>query len=189
MSELSIKVRPLYAELQGYLSQAPTVAQLLNIYDRGLWQQLQEVISQLSTITDTEYGRFMVEVHPSTTDWGDYIKNTEYRSKLNGLIMNLHATFFAEENAPFGGGPSTVVTQSQTNNTQIQIVMEVQSLIDKQLYGNQELEQIEKTFLEKMKESLPAIKSTAELITTLVTTANSLGLDLTHIAKAFGIHL
>lgn len=189
MSTSAEKIRPLYSELQGYLSQAPTIKEQPALYDEALWNQYHEVIKQLSQLTGNDYQRFFLDVKPSSNYMDYYVSCAEYRAKLNGLIMNLHSNFFQNEQTPFSSAPSTIMTQTQSTNVQISLVMEVQSLIDKQLYGNSGLEQTEKTFLEKVKEALPTVKSAAELITTLATTANSLGLDLPTMMKALGLHI
>ena len=182
------KVRPLYGELMGYLSQAPSLQQSSYLRDPSLAPQLHSCIDQLNQITGKDYNRFRVTVHPS--DMGGYVQNTEYRSKLNGLIMNLHAQYFDDESSPFSGTPTTIVNQSQNQSMQAQIVMitEFQSFIDKQLYGNTaNLDGKQKTFLEKLKRTLPTLKSAADLVATVVTIGKSLGLDISQITKALGI--
>jgi len=53
-------IRPIYSELQGYLSQAPNGKIELITYTKGkgLWEQVNETIDELSKITGNDYSRF-----------------------------------------------------------------------------------------------------------------------------------
>lgn len=181
------KIKPLYGELIGYLSQAPTLKEAGYLRDSSLWEQIHTCIDQLNNLTGQDYSRFKMTIKPS--DLGGYVENMEYRSKLNGLIMNLHAQYFSDESAPFSGGPTTIFQQSQQQTAQNQIILitEFQTLIDKRLYGSEDIEPKEKTFLEKLKSVLPAIKTAAELVLQVITIAKSLGLDMGQVAHAFGL--
>ncbi len=172
----------------GYLSQAPLLKESPFLRDPSLAPQLHNCINQLIEITKQDYSRFKVTINPDSGE--SYIRNTEYRSKINGLIMNLHAQYFNDETTPFSGTPSTIVQQSQNQNilTQIIMITEFQSLIDKQLYSSSNnLDEKQKSFLEKLKGVLPTLKSATELITAILTLAQNLGLDISQIKKAFGI--
>lgn len=182
-------VRPYYEELIGYMAQAPSldkVAYLRN--EHAMWNQYHSAIDKLQEITSDDFERFKVTTRNDVDDL--VVNNTEYRTKLNGLIMHLHAKYFRDESAPFGGVPSTVINQSQQQTQQTQIVMitEIQSLIDKKLYGESDkLDEKEKNFLEKVKASLPTIKSAVEVIQLIVTLAKNSSLDLNQVAKIFGL--
>lgn len=180
------KVKPIYSELQGYLSQAPAGDKVAYLRDPSLWQQYNGTIDELNTVSGNDYNKF--KITNILNDGGEpYILNSDYRSKLNGLIMRLYGEFFETETSPFSGSPSTVVTQhqSQTQTTQIAMIMDFQSVIDKKLYGS-DLEEKEKTFLEKIKASLPSVKTFAELMNLVITIAKSLNISIDQIAKIFG---
>lgn len=178
-------IKPIYSELQGYLSQAPTGDKVAYLRDPSLWQQYNSTIDELNTIAGKDYNKF--KITNIQNDGGEpYILNSDYRSKLNGLIMRLYGEYFDKEIAPFGGSPNTVVNQnqSQSQTTQIALIMDFQSVIDKKLYSF-ELDEKEKTFLEKIKAALPTVKSMVELINLVVSLAKSLGLSVDQIAKLF----
>lgn len=181
--EIKQKIYPIYKELQGYLSQCPTADKAYYQHNSFYWSQLNGSVEQLSVITDEDYSRFKVAVIHNNDGDGEHIETNEYRLKLNGLIMNLKGKYFPEEADPFGGNPNVVV--SQTQNTQITMLMDFQSVIDKKLYGD-DLKPEEKTFLEKVKAALPTVKSTADIIGLVVKTAKDLGLDMHSITKIFG---
>lgn len=184
-----VDVRPYYEELIGYMAQAPSLERISYLRnEHAMWNQYHSAIDKLQEITGDDFERFKV------TTWNDIddlvVNNTEYRTKLNGLIMHLHAKYFHDESTPFGGAPSTVINQSQqqTQHTQIVMITEVQSLIDKKLYSESDkLDEKEKSFLEKVKANLPTIKNAVELVQLIVTLAKSSGLDLNQVVKIFGL--
>jgi len=182
--EFKKNIRSIYSELQGYLAQAPSLDKAVYLRDPSLWGQLNGCVDELQRITKEDYSKFKLSSQPD----GDsrYVQNTEYRSKLNGLIMRLHGKYFANEPTPFSGGPSTVVsqTQAQIQSTQVSILLEFQSFIDKKLYSA-ELKEEEKSFLQKIKDNLPTAKTTVELVNLILQTAKSLGLDISQIIKFF----
>lgn len=185
MTEQSEQIKPLYGELIGYMAQAPSSGGYLR--DMGLWEQFHSVIDQISKITGEDYNRFKVTVHPDSDE--SYVKCNEYRSRLNGLIMNLHSKYFSQDTPPFSGAPHTVVTQNQNQSQSVSVVMimEVQSLIDKQLYTNEALTDTQKNFLEKVKANLPSVKTAIDLISTVLTIAKTLNLDVNQIMKSLGL--
>ena len=103
--------------------------------------------------------------------------------------MNLHSKYFSEEIPPFSGAPNTVVTQSQHQSQSVSVVMimEVKSLIDKQLFTNKSLTEKEKGFLEKIKQNLPNIKTAVDLLSTILTIGKTLNLDVSQIMKTLGL--
>ncbi|HUW21133.1 MAG TPA: hypothetical protein VMW41_00520 [Candidatus Bathyarchaeia archaeon] len=179
-------VRPIYEELQGYLSQAPTIKEVSYLRDRPLWEQFNRCLDELVNITKNDYTRFRLTPIPD----GDsqYVLNTEYRSKLNGLIMNLHAKYFKDEQSPFSGTPGVVVSQSQqqAQSVQVAMLMEFQSTLDKRLYGSK-LGKKEKSFLEKVKKALPTVKTATELVKLVITIAKSCGLEIAEVIKTLGL--
>lgn len=187
MEDIKSKIRPIYEELQGYLSQCPLPEKNSYISTPSSWKNLQYCIEQLNSITNDNYSRFNVDIKPSIsrpgTTWPERVDTIEYRSKLNALIMYLHAKYFTHDISPFGGSPSMII--SQTQNTNITMIMDVQTLIDKKLFG-ENLAPEEKTFLEKLKSSLPTLKSTTDLITTIIQLANACGMSIHTLSKIFG---
>lgn len=182
--EIKNKIKPLYGELIGFMAQAPNAPYMR---DSGLWNHFHGLIEQLSQLTGNNYERFKLTVHPD--GHSPYVRGNEYRSSLNGLIMNLYSSYFSSENQPFSGSPQTVVSQNQTQNQEVSVtmIMEFQSFIDKQLYGNESLSSKEKSFLQKLKESLPSIKTTVELVSAILSLAKTFGLDIDQVKSSFGV--
>jgi len=105
-----------------------------------------------------------------------------YRNKLGGLIARLHGEYFSDEPAPFSGMPNTVInqTQQQSQNFQVQMLLEMQSKIDEKIPELKEGTK-EKSFLDKIKSSLPSIKNTTELVSLVLKTGKDFGLTVEQI--------
>lgn len=175
------KIRPLYSEFQGYLSQAPEAkAAMTRIYDEDLPEHYNVAVKLLNSITGEDYGRFFVVPNEN---FGHVEVNT-YRQKLGGLISNLHGTYFADEPAPFSGGPSTVITQSQQQSQFIQMVLDMQSKIDEKMPHFSDGSK-EKDFLQKLKSSLSSISNVTQLLNQLFKLAKEFGLNIGGISQIF----
>ena len=98
--------------------------------------------------------------------------------------MRLYGEYFPDEPQPFSGQPSTVVTQTNNQSVQVAILLDFQSFIDKKLYSA-DLEEKEKNFLQKIKDSLPNIKTSVELVGLVISIAKDLGLNIEQILKLF----
>ncbi len=184
---MKIKIRPVYSELQGYLTQAPS-AERMSVYRKEaleLSKQLSGSIDELNEITGGDYNKFRTEVFSETANGFSMItlNINVYRLKLGGLISRLHGTYFADESPPFSGMPSTIINQNQHQNQTVHILLEIQSKIDEKL--NKLPEGKEKTFLEKVKASLSGVSSITGLITLLLQTAKDLGLSTEQVYNLF----
>lgn len=179
-------IRPIYSELQGYLFKAPDKNDICDIYEVALWNQVNKAIDELNSISSDDYSRFkmnpVVDSHLGTPHLG---KST-YSSDLAGLIAKLHGKYFSDEQAPFGGMPTTVIsqTQQQSQSFQIELLLQVQSKIDEQIH-NLEPRDHKRSFLEKVKGVLKSVRSAPELITVLLETAKEFGLSLEQLSELF----
>jgi len=183
--DMKEKIRPIYEELIGYLSQTPLAKEGTYFYESHFWTQLNNTVDELLKLEKNDYySKFKVTVIQDGSE--PHISVNEYRTKLNGLIMNLHAKHFKEESTPFGGQPSTVVNQTQSQSVQITMILDFQSFIDKKIY-TEKLEEKEKNFLEKIKSSLATVKSIAELLNLIMVTAQNFNLDANSLQKIFKI--
>ena len=180
------EVRPIYEALKGLLSSAPLPEKAGYLFEESTWNQYHKYVDRLNDITKENFNDYKLQILPDQ-DWGPKISVQEYRSQLNSLIMYLYGKFFHTDPQPFSGQPDVVVnnTQNQSQTTQIIMISQIQDLIDKRLYG-EKLEEKEKSFLEKVKENLPSIKTSAELIQMIIAIAKSSGMDLSQVAKTFG---
>src|SRR5579862_5594097 len=176
------KIRPFYSELQGYLSQAPTVQAKPYLYrDEGNeWEQVNTVIEQLNTITGNNFDRFKITLERDK----DILSVTIYRSKLGGIISYLHGEYFFDEPAPFSGMPNNVITnnlnqQQSQQQTMIVTLLELQSKIDKKL--TETTDEKQKSFLQKLKDQLTMIVTVTQLIQQILTLIHESGID-PHIA-------
>jgi len=125
------KIRPYYSELQGYLSQAPTVTKPDALYDKSFWEQFNQTVDIISSQTGEDYNRFKVIPYESMA--GLIIAVSTYRQKLGGFISWLHGKYFTDEPPPFSGMPSTVITQVQQQSVSVQMLLDIQTKIDEAL--------------------------------------------------------
>ena len=185
------KIRPIYSELQGYLSQAPEATSgRERIYDdTSLVDQLNSSIQELEQVSQKDYSRYKEKIQ--TTPWNNnsarrYFDLLSYRSKLGGLISRLYGESFSDELAPFSGMPSTIINQHQSQNqaTHVQILLDFQSKIDEKIKGYADGSK-EKTFLEKVKGALSKAGNVTELFTLILRTGKDMGLTLNDIFKLF----
>ena len=175
-SEIKDKVRPLYGEFQGYLSQAPTAASHphATMKDKAIWNQYNEAVKLLSVATEKDYSRFEIKTM-KYQNGASFIHLDTYKQKLGGLILRLHAEYFSNEIAPFSEMPNTIMSQTQQQNVTIQMILDIQSKIDEKLSKSKEGSK-EKKFLNKLKKILSSIKNVNELIKEFMRLANEFGL-------------
>lgn len=180
-------IRPIYMELQGYLSQAPKPADRMEIYEETFWNQLNNAINLLNEITGNDYNRFAIEPK-FETGVGKFIDLNAYRLKLGGLINNLYGQYFPDEAEPFSGKPSTIINQQQSQNQHqqvfVKILFDVRDKIDEKLPTLADGSP-EKTFLQKLKDSLSSISSIAGLLNTIFTLASQYGVSIDQLSTIF----
>ncbi len=184
-STLKEKIRPIYSELQGYLSQAPKAEKgYESVSEESIWEHYHSAIKELNDITEEDYDKF--KVSPQRGQVGCFVRVVEYRACLGGLISRLHGQYFPDEPAPFSGMPSTIITQQQTQaqSTKVQILLDLQSTIDNQI-SKYEKGTPERTFLEKIKEGLSGIGDVNDLVRLLLRTGKKLGLTIDQILAFF----
>lgn len=179
------EIRPLYYELQGYLSQSPTTENqhVQALYGESIWEQFHTTINELNQVTGENFDKF--KITPLNGTLRPFVRTSEYRSKLGGLISRLHGKYFSDEPSPLSRIPNTIIQQNQQQNQslQIQMLLEIQSVIDKKI--NEITNPKEKCFLDKIKGSLSLIKTVPELINLILSTGTSLGLTIDQISKLF----
>lgn len=177
------QIRPIYSELQGYLSQAPKDPGEVFI-EASAWEQYYPAIKELNEITGKDYDKF--KISPIMGGSSYFVRVVGYRSCLAGLISRLHGEYFSDEPAPFSGMPSTIITQqqAQTQSMDVQILLDLQTKIDSQISKYAEGTP-ERDFLEKIKVGLSNIRNVNELISLLLRTGKEIGLSIDQILTFF----
>jgi len=176
------KIKPIYTELQGYLSQSKSIEKMLG--DENLWEQVNNAIGELNRISGEDYSRF--KMRPEKGGSGRYYLYADtYRTNLGGLIARLYGQYFADEQAPFGDMPSTVISQTQQQNqsVQVQMLLDFHSKIDEKLNELEPGDKKKRKFLETVKNALGSVKDYAGLLALYLTTARELGLSLEEILE------
>jgi len=180
-------IRPIYSELQGYLSQTSKEKSISDaMYDAFIWDQFNTVIDELNSISGNNYDRFKINPKRASGSGSPFVQVLTYRSMLGGLISRLHGEFFSDEPPPFSGMPTTIISQSQqqTQSFQIQMLLEIQSTIDEKIHKFEEGAK-EKKFLERVKASLASIGNITQLVALLLKVGNEVGLTIEQVAKIF----
>ena len=177
------RIKAIYGELQGYLSQTPKPNSPTDIFaTNSSWQRYNKAVTDLSKITGEDFSRF--QIRPTTQNGYEIVHIEDYRQALNGFINTLHTLYFADEPQPFGGSPSTVISQTQYQMQSIQMLLDFQSKIDKALQSVEEGSP-KKKFLEKVKGSLNTIKNVTELFSLVLKLAKDFGLGLNDLTSIF----
>jgi len=180
------EIRPIYSELQGYLSQAPALKDPHEYtLDSSLWDQHNNIVEELDKISGKSYDRFKIQ--PETTpDGTTLVRISAYRNKLGGLIARLHGEYFSDEPAPFSGMPGTIIsqTQQQTQSFQLQMLLEIQSKIDEKIPKFNENSK-ERKFLERLKDSLKSVSNISQLVALLLKTGKEIGLTIAQLFNIF----
>jgi hypothetical protein len=177
-------IKPIYSELQGYLSKAPSSEDGVHVFrESNLWKNVNQTIDELNNITGENYNRFKMEPYQSGKAF--YVSKETYKGKLAGLIARLHGKYFANEPAPFSDMPGMVISQTQMQSqTQTQMILDLQSKIDEQLRNFKPGDK-KHTFLEKVKGALATVKDYSGFIALCITTAKEVGLSLGELSELF----
>lgn len=91
------EVKPIYFELQGYLSQAPEREKGV-IFEREVWEQYNQTVDELEQITGKKYDRY--KLRPTNEYNKPAITVQAYRTILGGIISRLHGEYFPDEMSP-----------------------------------------------------------------------------------------
>lgn len=180
-------IRPIYSELQGCLAQAPDCEYTYTIRQSEIWNQCNTAIQELMDVTGKEYTRFKIvpKHHPEYGPGvGPDVTVGVYRQKLGSIIGRLHAEYFSDEPAPFAGMPSTIISQNQNQSVHVEFLLEVNDLIHEKLNKVKEGSK-EKTFLEKIRGGLSAVKNVSQLVSLIMTTAKAVGIPIEQLASLF----
>lgn len=182
------KIRPVYQELQGYLSQTLwPKGSYDNMEFDPICPQINSVIDELNSLTDLSYDKFKIDFMPG--EWNSKcVLITTVRIKLGGLIDKLHGEYFHDENRPFSGTPQTVISQSQiqSQNINIALLLDINTRVTTKLQ-DADLKPEEKTFLETIRDSLVGMNSAIDVISTIINTASKLGITVSVVKMLLGL--
>lgn len=177
------KIRPIYQELKGMLSQAP-VGGYIHESEKSLWERSNQLAEKLVEITkDEDYKSFFI--NPKYDEHGYTTMSISlYRGKISGLISKLFGSFFSEEAEPFSGSPSTVISQNnnQVVTTQlfVQLGIELKTALEKADSEN------EKSFINKITEKIGLVKNYIDFLLLTLSTAQAFGIGLDRVLVLFG---
>lgn len=181
MIDIQRNLMPVYGELRGFLKQSNAIQE----HEIGIVEQFNSAVDELQSVTGEDYARFKVQIRTAhrTMPNRRYFHQNEYRTNVSGLVGRLHAKYFQDETDPLGTAPSTVISQQQHTQIQVQIAVEVTSAIEQALAKNPS--EKEKSFLQAIKERLSTVKSAAGLIAMIATEAKAHGIGVDDLVKLF----
>jgi len=183
---LKEKIRWIYSELQGYLSQAPIANKPHDsIHDKLYWDQYNRSVEELSEVSGRDFSKFKIEPEAGFRSSHPNITINTYRQKLGGIVSRIHGQYFSDEPAPFSGMPSTVITQTQQQSQSVQMLLDIQSKIDEALH-KVDIDPKEKNFLEKFKSTLSTVSSVTDLLKLCLKLAKEYGVSIGTLIKLFG---
>ncbi len=182
------EIRPIYAELQGCLSQAPTLDMDMTYCSVEVSQHVDRTIDELSDISGEDYSRFKMAAKESNPKQ-QCVDTDIYRTKLGGLISRLHGKYFSDELPPFSGMPQMVNIQTQQQSQSVHIQMEIIEQLTRSEAKFQEGSK-ERGFIDKVKDHLKsAVSATtgvAQLMLLLLNLAKECGLNVEDMQRVFG---
>jgi len=172
------KIRPIYSEFQGYLSQ---LAKSGFTSEEAVWTPYNQAVEELESVSQDDYSRYKMQ--PNQAGLADV---RVLRIKLGGLISRLHGKYFIGEQVPFSGMPSTIITQSQgqSQDFRVEMVLNIQGKIDERISKFDEGSK-ERSFLQKIKDSLSSVKDIHQLLMLLLQTGKTFGFDLEKVLDIF----
>lgn len=187
------KIKPIYLQLMGILSQMPTFSAAFTIFSTSeIWENYNSVIDKLNTTSGKNYDEFKVipktQLYMGTNR--PVVNGTLFRQQINGLINHLHGEYFQEDKMPFSGEPQNVFEQNQvvSQSSNLQVVMvTILELQEKLIKKESEfpVDSAEGKFIKILKDSLKNVKSNIELINLILQTAISVGLSLDKLKTIF----
>lgn len=179
------KIKPIYGELKGVLSEAPKGGQLLHEPYHSLWERFNKLVGKLKEITeDEDYISYQLKPR-HMENWGWCVESDEYRAKVNSLITRLHATYFDQEPEPFSGIPTNVTNVSQSQNVSVQVYVELGMQL--QAATKKAETPQEKSFIEGLKDKISTVKSFVDFGLLMATLANQYGITPERIKTLFGM--
>lgn len=176
------KIRPIYSELQGMLSQAPDNLNVLHESEESLWVRFNELVNKLASVTDDEtYNEFKLK--PEINDGYISLSVTTYRGRLSGLVSRLHGTYFTKENAPFSGSPQTVISQQANQSVNLQMYIQLGISLENARSKAETTE--EKNFINNVMAGIETVKSFMEFLLLVLNTAAQFGIPTERLRELF----
>lgn len=181
------KIRPIYSELQGILSQIPEHDGLL--HEQAVWEHYNNLIDELMKVSERQdFSRFKVQ--PQVQHYRNrsdiYIQALDLKTKVGGLIARLRGEYFADETP--SAMPSTVINQTQVQKQEQQqsVAVGIAMLIAENKPSFKEGTP-ERTFLDKCGEMLKKASDAKEIIGNIISLASATGVGIEFLKKIFGV--
>ncbi len=175
------KLKTLYAELRGILSQATPQSREHDFFtEYGALEYYDSVINELVRETEDNYDRFRLPTSGRLT-------MTTFKITVAGLIAHLRQKHFPAERDPLCTEPSayTVQTTNVTQQVHIDMILQMDRLITKKIVEHQKGTK-ERTFLEKLQDGMKSASNFVDFAKTLTDAAMKAGVGIADIGRIFG---
>ncbi len=187
------KIRPIYEELLGCLSEAPSGSDGPVITNSGVWEPYHATIDELNRITRNDYKKYRVNIRSGHDEGGFWqqVDVCEYRSKISSLISRLHGQYFPTDTSPLSSSPGMIINQvqQQSQTIYVQIAMELAEQLGRKERDFKEGSK-ERGFIDRakgyLKSATTGVTSMAHLITALLKMAKECGLSIEDVQGIFG---
>lgn len=172
-----------YRELKGVLEAIPEESWF---YDNGFVEHGNKVINRVAQVCPEIEDINIYLLSGSTVINGSLtVNSTSARQKVLSLLGRMEGLYALNERVPESGN-TFIQNQSQSQSQHISLVLELQAKILQELPQHEEGTK-ERTFLEKMRDSLPTLTGTLDALSTALKIGAELGLDPSTIRKLLGI--
>ena len=179
--ETNPEIIGVYEELKGILESVPDQSWF---DDEGFTNQVNHIIDRAAAICpEIEDIAVYKIIRDHLNDGRQIVHAIQTKSKLAALTGRIRGTYKLEV-SPQNSGHTFIQNQSQSQSLSVALEWQerINAEIPKHAQGSQE-----RTFLEKLKESLPTIKSVTDIISSALKIGADLGLDPATIHKVLGL--
>lgn len=175
------KIKPLYEELKGMLSAMPEENLIL---DKGISEKYNATVSKISgLIPEIVASEYLIQSEFISLQFGggdQRINKNHYKMKLSALLGQLRGRFDFDSAVNTSGGHTFIQNQTVSVEFVLNLQEKIIELIEKQEKGT-----AERTFLEKVKESIASIKNGTDIVKTVLVEANKAGISLEKLVSIF----
>jgi hypothetical protein len=174
----------IYEELKGISSSMPTGTWFddegFAIHTNGVIDRLHTLCPEINDLNSYKIKTSYIQGRGETVD------TVPTKVKLDGLVGRIRGSYdFDQQSTPINGH-TFIQQQSQSQEQHQTIILELQERIIAEIKNHNEGTK-ERSFLEKLKSSLPTLSNTLTIISTILSIANDTGLSVNEVRKILGL--
>lgn len=155
--------------------------------DDGFSNQANSVIARLKILCPEIDN---VESYKVSTKFigqrGATIDTIPTKAKIDGLIGRIKGSYNFDQQATSTNGHTFIQQQSQSQEQHQTVILDLQERIITEIKNHEEGTK-ERSFLEKLKSSLPTLSNTLTIISTILSIADDTGISVNEVRKILGL--